>query len=95
MENANDSTGTIRILLNDDTSYEAPCSEEEYLAAMESLGWDLVESRLFSFSPYDPYEVKQERVAPAGMRTLAFNGSRNAISLYHSDIKRIYWESNI
>ena len=92
-ENMNSSTGTIRIFLNDDTVYEAPCSELECVTAMEALG--PVE---FETTIHDLYFGSRSIVdsrAPYGMIALEFNNKKNIISIYHGDIKRIYWEANI
>lgn len=88
-----DSTGTIHILLNDDTSYEAPCSEEEYVTAMKILGPVEYESFIHDFFRGSRRVVDSR--APYGMIALEFNNKKNIISTYHRDIKRIYWESNI
>ena len=92
-ENMNSSTGTIHILLNDDTSYEAPCSEQECLTAMEALGPVVYETTMHSLYT-GPSRITELR-PPFGMTALEFNDKRNIIAVYHSDIKRIYWEANI
>ena len=92
-ENMNDSTGTIRILLSDDTVYEAPCSEHECLAAMERLGPRVYETTMHSLYS-GPSSITELR-PPFGMTALEFNDKRNIIAVYHADIKRIYWEANI
>ena len=89
----NGSTGTIRIFLNDGTVYEAPCSEQECLTAMEELGPVVRETTVHSL--YSGLSSITEFRPPYGMRALEFNNKRNIISVYHADIKRIYWESNI
>ena len=91
--NMNGSTGTIRIFLNDDTVYEAPCSEQECLTAMESLGPVVYETTMHSLYS-GPSRIAELR-PPFGMTALEFNDKRNIIAVYHSDIKRIYWEANI
>ena len=91
--NMNGSTGTIRIFLNDDTVYEAPCSEQECLTAMETLGPVVYETTIHDFF-LGSRRVTDSR-APYGMSVLEFNNKNNIIHLYHSEIKRIYWESNI
>lgn len=88
-----DSTGTIHILLSDDTSYEAPCSEQECLAAMEALGPVVYETTMHSLYS-GPSRITELR-PPYGMRALEFNNKRNIITVYHADVKRIYWEANI
>ena len=92
-ENMNSSTGAIHILLSDDTSYEAPCSEEECLNAMERLGPVVYETTMHSLYS-GPSSITELR-PPFGMTALEFNDKRNIIAVYHSDIKRIYWEANI
>ena len=89
----NGSTGTIRIFLDDDTVYEAPCSEGEYVTAMELLGPVEYESFIHDFFRGSRRVVDSR--APYGMSVLEFNNKNNIIHLYHSEIKRIYWEANI
>ena len=91
--NMNGSTGIIRILLSDDTVYEAPCSEQECLTAMERLGPVVYETTMHSLYS-GPISITELR-APYGMVALEFNAKRNIMSVYYRDIKRIYWEANI
>ena len=92
-ENMNGSTGTIRIFLNDDTVYEAPCSEHEYVTAMKNLG--AVEREVYVNNILRGVYLTTGFRAPAGMIALEFNNTNNILSVYHGDIKRIYWEANI
>lgn len=89
----NGSTGTIRIFLNDDTSYETPCSEQECLTAMEKLGPRVYETTMHSLYS-GPSRITELRPL-FGMTALEFNDKRNIMAVYHGDIKRIYWEANI
>ena len=91
--NMNGITGIIRILLSDDTVYEAPCSEQECLTAMERLGPVVYETTTYSLYS-SPRSITELR-APYGMAALEFNAKRNIMSVCHGDIKRIYWEANI
>lgn len=89
----NGSTGTIHIFLSDDTSYEAPCSEHEYVTAMKNLG--AVEREVYVNNILRDFYLTTGLRPPCGMTALEFNTKRNIIAVYHGDIKRIYWEANI
>lgn len=91
--NMNSSAGSIYILMNDDFVFEAPCSEVEYRVAIASLG--SIECEVRKFGPNLVPFSRTEMRAPHGMVTLSFNAGKSIISVYHGDIKRIYWESNI
>lgn len=88
-----DSTGTITIFYRYGGGSQFPCSEVEYLKAMEALeSRRVVAETINSFLGSKKFT---ELCAPHGMVTLSFNGGKNLLSVSHSDISRIYWESNI